>query len=124
MEDLEQQEDVVIKSPNGTMRSYVFTTDKLCVNAGVKEDSSHDGTVMNEVDYCQERYDEYLSDEEQIELLQQREFINSLFYRRDCFNGADEDKFVINANNDRMLLMNGQVRNDGQVAGVFAEMGN
>ena len=105
------------------MRSYVFASDKLCVNAGVNEGSSHDENVTDEVDCCQVKYDEYLSDEEQIELLQQQEFINSLFDRRYCFNGAD-DEFFINADNDRLLLLNGHVENDGQVAGVFAEMGN
>ena len=62
--------------------------------------------------------------EEQIELLQQKEFINSLFGRRDCFNGFDGDEFVINVDNDRLILLNGNVENDGKVAGVFTEMGN
>ena len=35
IEDLEQQGDLMIKSSKETMRSYVFTTDKLCVNVGV-----------------------------------------------------------------------------------------
>ena len=114
----------MIKSPNETMRSYVFASDELCVNAGVNEGSSHDGTLMNEADCFQARYDEYLSDEDQIELLQQKEFISSLFYRGDCFNEIGEDKFVINADNDKLLLMNGQVRRDGHIVEVFAEMRN
>ena len=105
------------------MRSCVFASDKLCENSGVNEGSSHDENVTDEVEYCQVKYNEYLSNEEQIELLQQKEFINSLFDRRDCFNGAD-DEFVINTNNDRLLLINGHVESDGQVAGVLAEMGN
>lgn len=92
IEDLGQQEELMIDSSNETMGYYVFKTDKLCVNAGVDEDSSHDGTVMNEVDCCQVKYDEYLPDEDQIGLLQQKEFIYSLFYKMDCFN---EDMTVV-----------------------------
>ena len=59
-------------------------------------------------------------------LLQQREFINSLFNERDCFKGVvfDDDEFVISADNDKFLLLNGQVNSDRQIAEVFAEMGN
>ena len=114
----------MIRSSIETMRSCVFASDKLCVDAGVNEGSSHDENVTDEVDCFQLKYDEYLSDEEQIEPLQQKEFINSLFGRGDCFNRDDDDELVINADNDRLLLMNGQVRKDGQVAGVFEEMGN
>ena len=120
---MEQQEELIIDSSNETMRSYVFKAYKLCVNAGLDEDNSCDEASLKGADYFQVKYDEYLSDEEQIELLQQKEFIYSLFGRRDCFNGVD-DEFVINADDDRLLLLNGQLENDGQVAGVVAEMGN
>ena len=126
------------------MRSYVFASDKFCMNAGIDGDSSHDGTVMNEADYFQSTYDEYPSDEDHIVLLQQREFINSLFYKRDffnedkttmseddkfgnerdCFNEASDDEFFINADDEKLFLINGQVRSDGKIAEVFVEMGN
>ena len=118
-----QQEELMIHSSNETVGSYVFKTDKLCMNVGIDEESSYDDTVYNEAKCCQVKYDEYLSDEEHIELLQQKEFINSLFGIRDCFNGID-DEFVINADNDKLLLLNGHVENDGQIARIFVEMGN
>ena len=88
------------------MGSYGFTTEKLCVNVGIGEDSSYD-----EAESCQVTYDDYLSDEDQTELLQQKEFINSLFNERDCFNGdmtvfSDGDEFFINVDNDRLNCSN------------------
>ena len=37
IEDLEHPEDLMIDSLNETMRSYVFATEKLCVNVGIDE---------------------------------------------------------------------------------------
>ena len=91
----------MIKSSNEAMRSYDFKTDKLCVNAVIAEDKPSYETVLSEAESCQEKYDDdYLSDEDQIELLQQNEFINSLFCERNCFNGdmtvmSDDDKFYM-----------------------------
>jgi len=71
VEDLEQQQDLVIESTNEIMRSCGFTTDKLCVNAGFAEDKPFYGTILNEVEIFQVKYnDDYLSNEDQVELLQ------------------------------------------------------
>lgn len=113
----------MIKSSNETMGSYVFTIDKFCVSAGIDEDNSYDENVVNEVNYFQERYDDYLSEEDQIELLQQKEFINSLFYKRYCFN---EDMIVMSEDdefdNEILFLLNDQVKSDGQITEVMTEM--
>ena len=79
-EELEQKKNLMTKSSNKTIESCGFTTEKLCVNVGILEDKPSNGTVLNEAKICQAKYDDdYLSDEDQIELRQQKEFINSLF---------------------------------------------
>lgn len=70
VKNLEQQEDLVIESSNEIIRSCGFTTDKLCVNAGIIEDKPFYGTALNEAEICQVKYDDdYLSNEDQVELL-------------------------------------------------------
>ena len=112
----------MIKSSNETMWSHGIKTDKLCVNAGIEENSSCGETVMSEAESFQERYDDYLSEEDQIELLQQNEFINSLFYERNCFNEVmfNDEKFVID--NDKLIYLNGKMKSDGKIIKPIAEM--
>ena len=51
--------------------SYGFTIDKLCMNAGIVEDKSFYGNLFNEAENFQVKYaDDYLSNEDQVELLQ------------------------------------------------------
>ena len=115
----------MIESLNETVGSYDFKIDKLCVNAGIEEDSSCDETVFSEAENFRAKYDDdYLPDEDQIELLQQKEFINSLFCERNCFNEVvfNNDQFAINADNDKLFLLNGQLKSDGQITKFVAEV--
>ena len=60
----------MIESSNEIMRSCGFTTNKLCVNAGIAEDKPSYGTVLNEAEIFQVKYDDdCLSNEYQVKLL-------------------------------------------------------
>lgn len=59
------------------MRSCAFTTNKVRVHVGIAEEKSFYGTVLNEAQSYQVKYDDdCLSNEDQVELLQQKELIN------------------------------------------------
>lgn len=97
------------------------------MNAGIEEDSSYDETVINEAKSFHVKYDDYLSEEDQTELLQWKEFINSLFSERNCFNGnmtvmSNDDQFVINVDNEKLFLLNGQLKSGVQITEIIAEM--
>ncbi|WP_208081310.1 hypothetical protein, partial [Bacteroides uniformis] len=61
---------------------------------------------------------------DKIELLQQKEFIDSLFGERNCFNGdmtvMFDDEFVID--NDKLIYLSGQMKSDGRIIKHIAEM--
>lgn len=83
----------MVESSNEIMRSCGFTTDKVCVNAGIAEDKLVYGTVLNEAESCQAKYDdEFLSNENQVEILQHKDFINSMFSGG---NIIDKDETVL-----------------------------
>ena len=79
-EDLEKwQEDLVTRSSNETFGSCDFEIDNLTVFVGVVEGNPSLEIVLNELDNFQAKYnDECRSHEYQVELLQDKEFINSL----------------------------------------------
>jgi len=98
VKDLERQEDMVIESSNEIMRSCGFTNDKLCVNESIVEDKPFYGTVLNEVESSQAKYDDdCLSNEDQVELLQQKEFINSLLSGGNIFS---RDQKIMSSHNE------------------------
>ena len=112
VKDLEQQEELVIESSDEIMMSCGFTTDKLCMNAGIVEDKPFYGIVLNEAENCQVKYDDdYNSNEHHVELLQQKEFINSMTNGGNIFNGDDivvsyNKKFAIEENNVEFIFLN------------------
>jgi hypothetical protein len=79
VEDLEQQEDLMTKSSNKTVGSCGFKTHELCVITSFGEDKPSFGIVLDEVESCKAIYDEEcLYEEDKVELLQQKNFIDSL----------------------------------------------
>jgi hypothetical protein len=88
--DLEQQEDLMIESSSEIIGSCDFEIDNLNVFAGVAESNPSLGVALKEVENCQARYDEEcLSDEDQVELLQQKEFIDSLLNEGNISKGSE-----------------------------------
>lgn len=63
----------MIESSSEMMRSGGFKAYKLCVNPGIGEDKPSYGTILSEAESCQAKYDDgYLSNEDQVELLEKR----------------------------------------------------
>ena len=128
VKNLEQQEELVIESSNEIMRSCGFTTDKLCVNAGIAEDKPSYRTTLNEAESFQAKYDDdCLSNGDLVELLQQKEFINSLLsggyiFSRDETVMSYDNKFSIGKNNEELIFLNGQRESDGQTSKTITEM--
>ena len=91
------------------MRSCGFTIDKLCVNAGIAEDKPFYGNVLNEAENFQVKYDDdCLSNEDQVELLQQKEFINSMLNGGNIFSEDEiimsyDKKFSIEEDNEESI---------------------
>ena len=123
--DLEQQEKyLVIESLNKTTSSCEFNAENLNVFAGCVEGNPSLGIVSsksevylakyNEEENCQARYDEEcLSDEDQVDLLQQKEFISSLFNEGSNFNGDEvimpyEVKFFLDEDKEELACLNSQ----------------
>ena len=114
----------MIESSNKTTGSCEFNADNLNVFAGCVEDDPSLGIVSskaevylakhNEEENCQARYDEEcLSDEDQVELLQQKEFISSLFNEGSNFNGDEvvmphEMKLVLDEDKEELACLNSQ----------------
>jgi len=104
----------VIESSNEIMRSHGFTNDKLWVNAGIAEDKPPYGTILNEARIFQVKYDDdCLSNEDQVELLQQKEFINSLLSEGNIFSRDEtiisyDKEFVIGKDKEELAFLSGQ----------------
>lgn len=110
------------------MRSCGFTTEKLCVNVGIAKDKPSYGIGLNEVEIFQAKYDDdCLSNEDQVELLQQKDFINSLLsgghiFSRDEIVMSYDKEFTIHENNEEFIFLNGQGESDGQTSKTITEM--
>ena len=102
------------KSLNETIGSCDFKIDSLNVLVGYTEDNLSFGFVFSEVEGCQARYDEEcLSKEDMDELLQQKEFINSLFNEGGNLNRNEvvmfhEMKLVFYKDKKKLPYLNGQ----------------
>jgi len=105
-----------------------FTTDKLCVNAGIAEDKPSYGTVLNEAEICQVKYDDVcLSNADQVELLQQKEFINYFLSVRNIFSRDEtimsyDKEFSIDEDKEELIFLNGQRESDGQTSKTITEL--
>jgi hypothetical protein len=127
VEDLEQQEDLMTKSSNKTVGSCGFKIHELCVIRSFGEDKPSFGIILDEVESCKAIYDEEcLSEEDKEELLQQKEFTNSLLNERSIFNG-DETVMscmrdpVIEKEKEELAYLNEQEKIVGQTLRAITE---
>jgi len=100
----------------------------LCVNASIAEDKPSYGIVLSEAESFQPKYDDdCLSNEDQVELLQQKEFINSLvsggnIFSRDETVMSYDKEFVIGKEKEELIFLNGQKESDGQTSKTITKM--
>lgn len=118
----------MIESSNKIMRSCGFTTNKLCVNSGIVEEKPFYGTLLNEVESFQVRYDDdCITNEYHVELLQQKEFINSFLsggnvFSRDETAMSYDKESAIDEDKEELIFLNGQTESDGQTSKTITEM--
>ena len=99
---------------NETIGSCDFKIDHLNVLAGYAEENLSFGVVLSEVGGCQARYDEEcLPEEDKDDLLQHKEFINSLFNEGSNFNRDEvvmlhEMKLFLDKDKKKFPYLNGQ----------------
>lgn len=77
-----KHENMLIEEADEATKPYIFKFDKLCVSTGLTEDDGQSfGTITKMDESFEVRYDgECLLNEENIELLQQKEFISEFLF--------------------------------------------
>jgi hypothetical protein len=118
----------MIESSNKTIGPWDFKTDNWSVIVGIAEDNPSYGTILSEAEHFQVRHeDKCLSEEDKDDLLQQKEFVNSLFNEGSISNGDETVTFydeepIIEEDIKKLVYLNGQRKIVGQTSKVVTVM--